>query len=300
MSDILPFGKYKGKQVSVLSDDTKYAEWLLINTNIKSKNPKIYSYVSKLLKIDNTLYNKIITYLEDNIIKININDEIFSNIKILYNMHINKLIEQVNDNYNKGVDVSLVTPPHYYTQKLEHLNISKDHFKKFFKKYKIVNPFKICETIRNFGGHKNKFTMGYKIAQQRSQLQENYWKELLKAAYHSNVIYHPPIENGCVYDFINRNKEIIYEVKLKPQDFVYDQFIKYKKQRPTYNIKYLFGHNAIWDTEYNMLYVQCDLPSEDFCIFIHDLKFYKEGIKSCSLSTFDIEIEEVDDISGYL
>ncbi|AGC02432.1 hypothetical protein H012_gp016 [Acanthamoeba polyphaga moumouvirus] len=183
------------------------------------------------------------------------------------------------------------------------MNINKLHFQKFYKKYKAVNLFKICEVIRNLGGHDSDFTSGYKLAQQKSKLQEQYWKNILEQKYKNKIIYQPPIENGCIFDFINNKDKIIYEAKLNLKDFVLKQFQKYKNQKPTYKIKYLLSNNAIWDCQNGNIYVQENLPLEEFntspnsiLIYFQEAKYiFGDGkIKS------KINIIEVDNIMDYL
>lgn len=299
MSNIIPFGKYKGKHISVLQKDLQYAQWFISSTDIQTKYPAMYRSIRNLLNVDKDLYLKIITYLNENIIKICIKDNIFNQIKNVYNNKINNFINEVNTHYHKGFDVSRVSRPEGYTQQLEHLNITKKDFQKFYKKYKIINLMKICENIRKFGGHECNFNNGYKIAQERSKAQEHYWKNILESTIRSGVIYHPPIQNGCIPDFIT-HKGVIYEVKLQPHDFIKEQFDKYRDQFSSHTIKYLFCHNAVWDTDSKVLYVQSDLEYPDFCKSTYDLNYYNEQVRYLSYYGFDLHVEEVNDITEYL
>ena len=300
MSDIMPFGKYKGQNISCLSNDRDYAVWIIQNTNTQTKHPKLYSSILKLLNINDELYHEVIKYIKSNIIKFTIDDPIYNKIKTSYNENLHKLIDNVKKNYRNKYDVSAIDLLYNYKKNLQQIGVSNTDFDNFFKKFKVTKLAKVCENIRNLGGHDSRFTQGWKIAQKNSAAQESYWKNLLDNIYKksSKFIYHPPIENGCIFDFINNTKKIIYEVKLSPSDFDMSQYLKYKNQKPEYTIRYLFDRNAIWHVDTNELFVcsSVDITPSNIPL---NLEYYLNRMNSLR-EYFYIQVIEIDDLSDYL
>ena len=177
----------------------------------------------------------------------------------------------------------------------EKIGLHRDLFKEFINCYELPNITYIIEDIKREGGLEYKGAKSFIIAKENSLKQEAYWGEILKNLYGENISCQYKYEK-CIFDFLNIQKNTIYECKISLKDYNESQHKKYLLILQKYNIIYLIDTNCVIDmnkkiiyttnlTEY-LLYI-CNLPLS------HKMSKLDELIK-------DFEILEINDIQKCL
>lgn len=308
----ITFGKYNGKQLEVMLKDRDYCKWI-INENWFQTN---YEYI----------YNKVLEYdprkffLHDDPINSNnfFDNYIYFNLKTIDKIEnegqiiltdIEKqcytyYLRLINDLrlkiylriQNKNENIFNIKASTKWLKTFEtETGIRRELFKEFINCYDLPNIPYIIEDIKREGGLEYKGAKSFIIAKENSLKQEAYWGEILKELYGEDISCQYKYEK-CIFDFLNIEKNIIYECKISLKDYNESQHKKYLLILEKYNIMYLIDTNCVINmnkkiiyttnlTEY-LLYI-CNIP------LISKLSKLDEIIKN-------FEIIEVNDIKNYL
>ena len=121
---------------------------------------------------------------------------------------------------------------------------TRDDFKNFISSYELPNITTIIEEIKKEGGIEYKGAKSFIIAKQKSLEQEKWWENVLKNKMGEDIGTQFKYKN-CIFDFVNINKNIIYECKLGLKDFLESQHKKYQIALEKYCIIYLISKDCI-------------------------------------------------------
>lgn len=184
---------------------------------------------------------------------------------------INNLRQQVINNISSNQDnIYNITAPVKWLQIFEQRYcMSRDLFKEFIASYDLPNIPSIIEDIKEQGGLVYKGGKSFLIAKERSKEQENYWEKLLKNKYGENIGSQYKYEK-CIFDFINIQKNIIYECKLSLKDFDEEQFKKYKLVLGIFNIIYLISTDCAININEQKIYTTNSDKYSDYISNIYD------------------------------
>ena len=119
----------------------------------------------------------------------------------------------------------------------------KKIWKKFNDYYKLPSFYDIVDTCKKIIDEQHISINGWKIANHNSKNQEIFWKLKLQNLY-PKISYQYKKEN-CVFDFIDFENKIIFEAKLDYCNVVRNQFSKYRKMYPDFQIVYLIGTDKV-------------------------------------------------------
>jgi hypothetical protein len=119
----------------------------------------------------------------------------------------------------------------------------KKIWRKIFKYYKLPSFIDIIDNCVKITNEKYVSINGWKTANINSKIQEGFWKQKLLNLY-PKINYQYKKDN-CVFDFIDYENKIIFEVKLNYCDVIFSQFYKYKQMYPEFKIVYLIGIDKV-------------------------------------------------------
>lgn len=265
----ITFGKYKGKLLQNILHDRKYCLWLIEQEWFKSSYEYLYNKIINY-KPQEYFINNIIIYndfIRDykyfnlktlNEIEKECNIELSDSEKICYNFYVitindlkDKIIDRMIENENNPYDIKA---PSKWLQKFEkEYGIPREEFKLFLSSYELPNITVIIEDIKKEGGIEYKGGKTFIIAKKNSGKQEKFWENILKIKYGDKIGTQFKYEE-CIFDFINIDKNTIYECKLALKDFNEEQYNKYLITLDKFNIIYLIGDDCIIDTKNEVIY----------------------------------------------
>lgn len=263
--DTITFGKYKGKSIDIMLKDRTYCNWI-IQEEWFEKN---YEY----------LYNKVINYKplkyflkEQSNTGFFINDYKYFNLKsldeielvltsneiICYKFYIeiiNELKNKINDRIKNNKDnyFDIKAPTKWLKRFEDEYGLKREIFKEFINTYELPNITYIIEDIKKEGGIEYKGAKSYIIAKNNSEKQEKYWENLLKNKYGDKIGIQYKYEK-CIFDFINIEKNILYECKISLKDYNESQHNKYLLTLNKYKIIYLISNDCIINIEEKTIY----------------------------------------------
>ena len=278
--DTITFGKYKNKTVYELIKDRKYCKWLLeqdwFKENYEYIFNKVNSYKPLSFFLNNDIENenfiesyKYFNLISETDLKLDLTDKE----KICYRFY----LRSINDLKDKIIDRIInceensfnVKAPTKWLKNFENeTGLSRDDFKDFIYSYELPNITSIVEDIKNEGGLEYKGSKSFLIAKKNSELQENYWGEILKKKYGDIIGIQFKYEK-CIFDFINIPINTIYECKIGLKDFNESQYEKYILTLNKYKIIYLISNDCIINMEEKKIYTtnitkyllyQCNIP----------------------------------------
>jgi hypothetical protein len=303
--DTITFGKYKGYKMDKLLQDRKYCEWLLcqdwfqnnyefLYNQIKNYNPSEYFIKQNIESKEDPLK----TYKYFNLVpleelKIELNQEE----KVCYKFYLS-LIKDIKDKiiYNENINPFDIKAPKSWLNTLETKhNISRETFKTFLSSYDLPNITKIVEDIKSFGGIEYKGNKSYKIAKEKSKIQEIFWEEILKDKYKDKIGTQFKF-NNCFFDFINISTNTLYECKLGLKDFNEKQFIKYKKTLEHYKMIYLISDDCIIDLSTEKIFTTNSQKYKEKI----DKLIQKESRNSFENKIISFPITKIDNLQNFI
>jgi hypothetical protein len=266
----ITFGKYKGKYLKDILIDRKYCFWLLeqdwFQTNYEYLYNKIKEYepqkyflkekvgIEEIEKVESTDFLN--TYKYFNLKSLN---EIEKYIELsdtekncykFYLITINDLKDKIIDRMieNKENPYDIKAPVKWLQNFEKEYVIPRDDFKLFLSSYELPNITTILEDIKKEGGIEYKGGKTFMIAKKNSGKQEKLWENILKMKYGEKIGTQFKYKE-CIFDFINIEKNIIYECKLSLKDFNKEQYNKYLITLNQFNIIYLISDDCIINTD---------------------------------------------------
>ena len=286
MYNLITFGKFENRYLKDMLRDRKYCLWLKEQDWFKSNYEYLYNainaYDPKEFFFDTTkkgdeeeendfmVSYKYFTLLPIDKIKITL-DEKENKCYIFYLSMI--------ENIKKRIEVRKVTSecnpydikaPVKWLQAFEtDTKIPRDDFKEFLYAYELPNITSVVEDIRKEGGLDYNGGKSYTIGKKRSNDQEAFWGEKLKAKFGEQVGKQYKYLN-CIFDYIHIPANTIYECKLALKDFNEEQFVKYETIMNRYNIVYLIGYDCVINMDLETIYTsdmtkyvlyQCNIPT---------------------------------------
>jgi hypothetical protein len=182
-----------------------------------------------------------------------------------YKSLIRKLRNKVRDRLeNLEMNIYDIKAPSNWLKELEEkYGVSRQVFKDFLYEYDLPNLPLIIEDIKGQCGIAYNGGNSFKIAKERSSIQEAFWENKLKKRFGEDVSAQFKYGN-CIFDFINIKTNTIYECKLNLRDFNEEQFFKYNLILNTYKIIYLISENCVIDLSCNKLYCEDLGKYEDY------------------------------------
>ena len=302
----ITFGKYKNKTIEDVLKDRKYCKWLLAQDWFNENYEYIFNRIKEyepsrffLLDIEDNK-NFIDSYKYFNLLpENNVKIELTEKEKICYKFYlrsINDLKDKIIDRLIECKENSFdVKAPTKWLKLFENeTGLSRDDFKDFINTYELPNITSIIEDIKKEGGLEYKGAKSFLIAKKNSEIQENFWGEILKKKYNENIGTQFKYEN-CIFDFINISLNIIYECKIGLKDFNEAQYDKYILSLEKYKIIYLISDDCVIIMNDRIIYTtnmtkyllyQCNIPllskPSKFDDLILEYKIEKvENIREC-------------------
>lgn len=281
----ITFGKYRGKKLEVMLKDRDYCKWIInedwFQTNYEYLYNKVLEYDPRKFFLPDSpieAENFIDKYIYFNLKKIDqIDNEgqiaLTDTQKECYKYYLSlitdlrlKIYLRIQDEKENIFDIKASTK---WLKTFEtETGLHRDIFKEFINCYELPNIPYIIEDIKREGGLEYKGAKSFIIAKENSLKQEAYWGEILKELYGEDISCQYKYEK-CIFDFLNIQKNTIYECKISLKDYNETQHKKYLLILEKYNIIYLIDTNCIINmnkkiiyttniTEY-LLYI-CNLP----------------------------------------
>jgi hypothetical protein len=255
--DSITFGKYNNQHVSAMLKDRSYCEWLLqqdwfqknyeyLYNKVNSYDPKDYFLQIKVVNgttfIENYKYFNLVT-LENLKLPLNQSE------KICYTYYLD-ILQNIKDSIYTRLEneednpYDIKTPQNWLQEFEKTYAIPRIEFKNFLNAYELPNITTIIEEIKKEGGIEYKGAKSFIIAKQKSLEQETWWENVLKNKMGEDIGTQFKYKN-CIFDFVNINKNIIYECKLGLKDFLDSQHKKYQLALDKYCIIYLISRDCI-------------------------------------------------------
>lgn len=303
--DSITFGKYKGSVLSRVLRDRNYCNWLLeqewfqnnyqyLYNRIKEYNPRIYFLNPEKENpedfIDNYIYFNL-TPLENLQIDLSPAD------KVCYEYYLRmireirgKIYQRLENEEDNPYDIK--APTRWLKRFEEECGMPRNEFKEFIDAYELPNIPYIIERVKKEGGVVYKGAQSYKIAKERSVVQEEWWEQILKERYGEDLSTQFKYEK-CIFDMINISTKTIFECKLGLKDFNEVQHTKYKIALREYRIIYLIGKECVIDMERKQIYT---LNKDKYEIYQLKIPSMKEPSYLDEL-ILDFKIAEVEDLS---
>lgn len=283
--NVFTFGKYKGQTLDQILLKRDYCKWLLkqewfregqpyLYNRIKEYDPKVFFL--KPIQNEEKEENQDIHYFLRNFewfhtiptkkLEIKLSDDHRKCYKF-YRKEIDKIKKDIEDNLSFNVKA----PTGWLKNFEDKYNINREVFKDFLHSYELPNITTIIETIKERGGFEYKGAKSFKIAKERSVIQEKFWEEILKEQYGEEVSAQLPFDLSR-FDFIRLKAKIIYECKLNLRDFNEEQYQKYKKASDgVFSIIYLIDKDCIIDIDKKSIFTT---DREKYKNYFKELKKY--------------------------
>ena len=255
--DTITFGKYNNCKIEEVLKDRKYCEWLIEQEWFKNNYEYLYNkineydpkdYFLKINIVDGETFTENYTYF--NLIELqNIKLPLTNSEKICYSYYL-EILESIKQSIYTRLENEEENPydiktPKNWLKEFEKLHaIPRDEFKNFINSYELPNITTIIEEIKKEGGIEYKGAKSFIIAKQKSLDQEKWWENVLKNKMGEDIGTQFKYKN-CIFDFVNINKNIIYECKLGLKDFLESQHKKYQIALEKYCIIYLISKDCI-------------------------------------------------------
>jgi hypothetical protein len=305
-NELITFGKYKNKNLSVVLRDRAYCNWLLnqewFKENYEYLYNRVYNYKPQTYFLpsenndsanflDNYKYFNLTPLSELDILLSDCDKCCYEYYLFIINDIINRILIRMENEEENPYDIK--APVNWLKKFEEDYKISREDFKDFLQAYELNNIPYIIEDIKKQGGIDYKGAKSFKIAKARSEAQEEWWSDIiLKEKYGERLGSQFKYEN-CIFDMIVIDEKIIFECKLGLKDLNDTQYIKYKKALEEYRIIYLIGYDAVMVMEKQCIY--CLEPD----IYI---KYLVNLTKKNKLTKFDeliksFKIEKIENVS---
>jgi hypothetical protein len=289
--NIITFGKFKGQTLQQILLNPSYCKWLLKQDWFLQNHPYLYNrikeYDSKKFffkpiiekndgdQITNFINNfPYFHTIPSTKLEIKLSDE-YTKCYKFYRKEIDKLKTDIE--YNLSLNIKA---PSCWLKKFEEkTGLKREVFKEFLSSYELPNITTIIEKIREAGGFEYKGAKSFKIAKERSNIQEKYWENILKSFYGEQVSTQLPFEVNR-FDFIRLKAKIIYECKLNLKDFNEDQYNRYKKAADNqFTIVYLIDKDCVIDIDKKTIFTTNKEKYKDYFDTLKKTSIFDELIK---------------------
>lgn len=311
--DTITFGKYKNKTITDMLKDRNYCLWFIKQLDMKDKYVYIYNrvceYQPKFYFLPNIIftYSNFSDFLKDfpyfNLksskdLQIELSENYLISYKF-YKKIIKDIKKKLENRFNNGEDnpFDIKAPSKWLNIYETETKLNRDVFKAFITENDLDNITTIIETIKKYGGIEYKGAKSFIISKNNSIKQELYWENILKSKYNEEISVQFQYEK-CFFDFININKNIIYECKLGIKDFNKLQYDKYILTLNKYKIIYLIGYDTIINIDNKKIYIVGSIAYDKYIIDKNKKTKTKNSLMLTMINDFDIEI--IDNINNFI
>jgi hypothetical protein len=301
--DTITFGKYKGSTLTRVLRDRAYCKWLLEQDWFENQYEWLYNRVkeynpnSSFLNIIKEEDDFLTTYRFFNLKPISeLEIELSVVDKTCYEYYL-QIIQEIKEKMyerleNQDNPYDIKAPTNWLKRFEKEYGIPRADFKDFITAYELPNIPYVIERIKKEGGIEYKGAKSFTIAKARSQVQEEWWEQLLKRRYGEDIGTQFKYEH-CIFDFLNIATKTIFECKLGLKDFDKAQHIKYSLALKEYRIIYLIATDCVIEMEKSCIYTTNPDKYEEYILSIPSIR---EPNWLCSLLQY-FDVVEVEDLS---
>lgn len=248
LENIVPFGKYKDKDVQTLLRDRGYCVWFLTQEKLCER----YSSLRERIVEAEIVFRACLRgegeppfdLIDPSSTPIFLTDQE----KVMYAYYYSlsmKLKDEMEKSVYTGTPYLIKTPKNWLQTFEAQTGLKREDFKSFLASFDLDNITTIVEKVRAMGGMKYNGAKSYIIAKERSVAQEKWWEKKLRETYGNTVNAQYTLQSDacdtCTFDFVDHTRKIVWECKLGVKDFVASQYEKYVALLPDYKIIYLIG-----------------------------------------------------------
>lgn len=273
----ITFGKYRNQTLDEVLKDRNYCKWLIKQDWFQTNYGHIYRQVvdykpnEKFFSDDkdsslDQVYHNTTQFMKHfpyfyMVHPLKIRKELTENEYVCYKFYVDTMIvlrKRIQSRINKGEEnVYNIKAISGWLKNFEKdSGLSREQFKQFIYEHDLPNITTVIEHIKKQGGIDYKGAKSYNIARKNSQIQEQYWENILKQKYGEEGVGVQFKYENCIFDFIHIPNNTIYECKLGMKDFNKTQYRKYCIILEKYNIIYLIGKDIVIDMNKKKVYLR--------------------------------------------